>query len=497
GSTVTIQPPASTTTTLATGETAWLSGLQDLATANLPPGLTLFRWSSSPGLGVSGNAPATVSVKGPGTLTAFFGGFALSASLSPTSAIDLGRPITLSAVASGVGTFTYSWTGLPPGCPGGNLPGFRCTPTSVGNYTISVQVNSSDGTVHTAVAGSITIVPALQELAFSASPTNFTLGHPTHLSITTTGGVAPLSYQYSGLPTECPSANLPAMNCTPLSSGRFDVTVRVADAAGLPVFGYTTLNIAPPPSVLQFNQSRTITDVGRPVTWSVWVDGGTSPLHLAYSGLPPGCASQDATLLLCTPTQAGNYSILVTVTDADGIAADAPRSLTVSPALVLSAFSATPSPLAVNGSLHFVVTVGGGTGPFRTAYQGLPLGCSSQNITDWSCTPAVAGNYTVRVSVTDAVGVVVNGSALVTVTTPVPTPVQPNQPSGTPDSTPWFPLLGIAVLALAAVVAIALWRRGRRPAVAEEPDEGGAEGPSASEPAAGPPNDLGDGDLTG
>ncbi|MCI4353983.1 MAG: hypothetical protein L3K06_01285, partial [Thermoplasmata archaeon] len=148
GATVTVRPSLGGSSTLASGDTLWLSGGSSQATANLPTGLTLFGWSASPALQVSGTAPATFVVGGPGTLSAHFGGFALSATLSSPTTIDLGQSISASAAALGSGTFMFAWTGLPAGCPGGNVATFRCTPTVVGSYPISVSVLSSDGTIH-------------------------------------------------------------------------------------------------------------------------------------------------------------------------------------------------------------------------------------------------------------------------------------------------------------------------------------------------------------
>ncbi len=459
GASVTIRPPLGLSSTLATGETIWLSGDQDLVTANLPAGLTLFGWSVSPGIGVTGSTLATIAVNGPGTLTAHFGGFALSASVSPATAIDLGMSITASALALGDGTFSYAWSGLPPGCPGGNVASFRCTPAAIGNYSISVTVLSSDGSNHSIAAGSVTVVPALVANSFVAAPTSFTVGGSTTLTASTFGGVVPLTYQYSGLPAICPGANLPTISCTPDAAGRIDVTVRINDSAGLVVFGYATLLIASLPTVLAFNESRSVTDVGLPVSWSVWVDGGTAPLHLAYIGLPPGCVSQDSPRLACTPTATGNYTIRATALDADGVSAESTRSLSVNPTPAVASFSATPASIEVNGSLHLVVVATGGTAPVHFVYRGLPTGCASRNATDWSCTPVAAGNFTIVVTATDALGVNANASAAVSVTEAA-IPVLPS--TGTPESlSPTVLLVALVAAIGVAAVALVLWRRRR------------------------------------
>jgi hypothetical protein len=61
------------------------------------------------------------------------------------------------------------------------------------------------------------------------------------------------------------------------------------------------------------------------------VVGGVGPLSYAYAGLPPGCATANASTLACTPRSDGTFPIELSVTDSAGN--DASGSVTL---LVLS-----------------------------------------------------------------------------------------------------------------------------------------------------------------
>ncbi|MGC2035840.1 MAG: hypothetical protein WA761_10420 [Thermoplasmata archaeon] len=63
-----------------------------------------------------------------------------------SSSVVAGSPIRLSVnVTGGSGIYTYTWSGLPAGCPGENSSRFTCTPRSPGSYQISVSVTDSNG----------------------------------------------------------------------------------------------------------------------------------------------------------------------------------------------------------------------------------------------------------------------------------------------------------------------------------------------------------------
>jgi hypothetical protein len=63
----------------------------------------------------------------------------------------------------------------------------------------------------------------------------------------------------------------------------------------------------------------------------VTVQGGVAPLTYAYVGLPPGCASVNASSLLCKPTASGGFQVTVSIRDALGATVYANAAVNVAP----------------------------------------------------------------------------------------------------------------------------------------------------------------------
>jgi hypothetical protein len=57
---------------------------------------------------------------------------------------DLGDSVTFATIATGgSGTYTYSWTNLPPGCASADASSITCMPASSGKYAVTVLVTDS------------------------------------------------------------------------------------------------------------------------------------------------------------------------------------------------------------------------------------------------------------------------------------------------------------------------------------------------------------------
>ena len=59
----------------------------------------------------------------------------------------------------GYGTFTYTYSGLPPGCIGANVAVLTCTPTQVGKYSVTVSVRDQAGD-HATHSVTVKVVPS-------------------------------------------------------------------------------------------------------------------------------------------------------------------------------------------------------------------------------------------------------------------------------------------------------------------------------------------------
>lgn len=90
----------------------------------------------------------------------------------------------------GIGTFTYSYDGLPPGCVTMNESTFSCTPTLEGIYTVRVFVNDSVGHSATATAR-LSVESGFLTAVLSSNETQIIAGGAISLNVAISGGIGP------------------------------------------------------------------------------------------------------------------------------------------------------------------------------------------------------------------------------------------------------------------------------------------------------------------
>jgi YVTN family beta-propeller protein len=84
-----------------------------------------------------------------------------------------------------------------------------------------------------------------------------------------------------------------------------------------------------PLSITSFTANPSPVAVGKSTTFATVATGGVSPYSYSYTGLPPGCGSQNTASFACTPTKAGTYTVKVFVNDSASHSVSATLSLTV------------------------------------------------------------------------------------------------------------------------------------------------------------------------
>ncbi len=311
----------------------------------LPPG-TYTASATSPAYG-SGSASGVVTS---GTTTAVT--IDLSGGTPPPlvtgftatpSRLTLGNATQLHvSTTGGSPPLTYAYAGLPPGCKTGDVANLNCTPSTSGNFTVRVVVNDSlSRTANATVLLTVlprSVTPLVIE-AFTVNPSVVTPGSMTNLTVNVSGGAQPYTYQYSGLPSGCSSANRSTLGCRPSTPGTYLISVLVTDARGSMASKNTTLAVGtclycpvPPLSIHSFTATPSILSLGGWTNLSVSASGGLPPYRYAYSGLPTGCGTANLSTLSCHPTASGSFTVRVTVTDATGRSAQANLTITVQPA---------------------------------------------------------------------------------------------------------------------------------------------------------------------
>ncbi len=190
---------------------------------------------------VSTSAFATISIDPTATLTA------------SRSSTDLGVPITLTVMGSGglpsaggsSNGYTTNWNGLPASCfRSAGSPAITCSWSTPGHELVTASVTDANGetsapaTLLIEVAAALTI--AIEQTSFSALE-----GQKVQISANATGGVGPLHYEWSGLPSGCSSSTGANLSCQFQSSGTFAISVKVVDSLGQNATATGAISIQP------------------------------------------------------------------------------------------------------------------------------------------------------------------------------------------------------------------------------------------------------------
>jgi hypothetical protein len=208
--------------------------------------------------------------------------------------------------------------------------------------------------------------------------------------------------------------------------------------------------VANPPNV--FQNARLLLNVT--------AEGGTPPYSYWYQGLPPGCATQNVSSLVCYPHDIQHYVVEVTVNDSAEDQVDATTNLNVTsgfgPAPWIKQFYAWPSHASVGDLTYLVVNAvsqsGTPTSVLAYAFLGLPLGCGTFNQSNLSCVPSQPGTYQIWVRVTDGYAQFNQTYLFLNVTGKVPSTSTSTAGSGFSTLDKEYVLLGV----LAAVVVVGL-----------------------------------------
>jgi PKD repeat protein len=309
------------------------------------------------------------------------------------------------------------------------------------------------------------------------------VGQVVTFSVLPAGGSGAYWYRWTGLPSPCTSQNLSAIACVPQQPGVASVQVNVTDGAGgTAVSPPLAFSVYASPAVTGLAISRTPVDVGQSLSLNVTWSGGAAPYTVAWAGVPPGCPYPAAGTVACAPTTPGEYLVHANITDANGVVAASPwLTLWVHAVPIVAQLRAEPNP-GVDGEPWTLTAVGGnGSPPYTYAFIGLPPGCAGTNQSVVRCTPSTTGLFTVRVTLTDSVGVAATRTILLEIDAAPTGPDQTLPPGVAGTTLPWWVVGALAVVGGAAGAVV--WVRRRRPSSPEwgdgssppeEPEDGSA-----------------------
>jgi chitodextrinase len=145
-------------------------------------------------------------------------------------ALDQGDLLQLTATGlNGSGNLSFSWSGLPPGCPNGGAQ-VTCSTSAapVRDYAIQATVTDSNGVSNISAIADLDVVADLS-MHYPTFTTPAAVGQAIAFSVAATGGVAPLRYDWHF--GDGARATGPAPSHAYSSPGRYTVLVWVNDSA--------------------------------------------------------------------------------------------------------------------------------------------------------------------------------------------------------------------------------------------------------------------------
>ena len=357
---------------------------------------------------------------------------------NPPNWTDVGQYYNLtSTITGGVSPFTSHITS-PAGLNCTNSTGsytvnLYCIPKAVGNYTVFVNITDTDG-FKASTRQTFQIYSAMK-VSLSSFPSWIEVNQQFTVTATVTGGNVSSGYSYSWSAWVWCSGGR-TLTCKAPSSGLYGFAV---SACNYPKFGSvctltrtsTWVLINPGPSMgLTTNRTGDTTDVGLPISLIATASGGTGTYALNYTGLPPGCASKNSTPLSCTPTNAGNYTVVAKATDTLGFNATAKVNVTVYAYPSVTSPSPSVPTVDVGQSVTFTTSASGGAPNFTVSWIVPPgLGCSTSITLTLHCGSKQPGQYNVTVKVTDTNGGSITATTTYTVYPDPATSISASRPS--------------------------------------------------------------------
>ena len=312
----------------------------------------------------------------------------------------------------------YNWSiaNLPDGLEfetDGHTAVVSGKPTRAGTYKVKITAKDANK-----LALSKTFTVKITQPAITGTfSENGSVGQNYIGSATVSGGTAPYTWTYSGVPAglsvDISGAKI-SLSGKPTTAKSYNFKVTAKDKNKVSVSKTFAIKITKPTITGLFGAGVVKTEYSGSAT----VAGGTAPYSWTYSGVPAGLKVNvsGATISLSgKPTTAKSYKFKVTAKDKNKVSVSKTFTIKVTKPAITGTFGAGTVGVEYSGSAK----VSGGTAPYTWSIRGVPAGLDfemSSNTVKLSGKPETAGTFSMKLTAKDASGLSVSKTFKIKIT---------------------------------------------------------------------------------
>jgi C1A family cysteine protease len=301
----------------------------------------------------------------------------------------------------------YTWAIIEGALPGGleldtGTGVISGTPIEDSDFTVTVNV-TDDAASSDSMDLALKIYPPL-EINTTALPDG-ELGEAYTATLEATGGKTPYTWNATGLPDGLNCSAVGVISGTPTEDGDFTVTVNVTDSFDPANTDGTDLALKVYPALEITTTALPDGELGEAYTATLEATGGKTPYTWNATGLPDGLNCSAGGAISGIPTEDGDFTVTVNVTDSFDPANTDGTDLALKIYLPLEITTIELPDGELGEAYTAILEATGGKTPYTWDATGLPPGltCSAAGVISGAPVGEV-GSFNVTVTVTSALG---------------------------------------------------------------------------------------------